>query len=168
MAIRRVDPAGNEFLAGLEARSKKANPFYRVMANRPEALKAFVPFYSAIMGPGVVERRLKLLLYLTVSIANGCAYCIDSNTPSAHKSGVTGEEIAAIHSEHDENFPPAEQAAIAYARSLTRSAHVAEAARDALSVHFSDEQIVEITMVIAMSNFTNRFNNGLDIQPEQH
>ena len=32
--------------------------------------------------------------------------------------------------------------------------------------HFTDEQIVEITLVIAMANFTNRFNNGLDIFPE--
>ena len=32
--------------------------------------------------------------------------------------------------------------------------------------HFTGEQIVEITLVIAMSNFTNRFNNGLNILPE--
>jgi alkylhydroperoxidase family enzyme len=35
-----------------------------------------------------------------------------------------------------------------------------------LSKHFGDEQVVEITLVAAMANFTNRFNNGLGLQPE--
>jgi uncharacterized peroxidase-related enzyme len=168
MAIHRVDPAVNEFLASLEAKSKQPNPFLRVMANRPEALKNFVPFYSSVMGPGAVERRLKLLLYLVVSIANRCAFCTAANMPGALKAGVTPEEIDRIRGEHDEGFSAPEQAAIAYARSLTRTANAAEDMRAVLAQHFTDEQIVEITFVIGMSNFTNRFNNGLEILPEVH
>jgi uncharacterized peroxidase-related enzyme len=168
MAIPRVDPAENEFLAGLEAKTKQANPFLRVMANRPEALRNFVPFYSSVMGPGNVERRLKLLLYLTVSYANQCAFCIAANTPGAVKAGVTAEEIAAIHNEQDAAFSAPERAAIAYARELTRTASADSAARDGLAQFFNGAQIVEITLVIAMSNFTNRFNNGLEILPEGH
>ena len=55
-----VDPAQNEFLAGLEAKSKQPSPFFRAMANRSEVLKNFVPFYGAIMGPGSVERRFRV------------------------------------------------------------------------------------------------------------
>jgi alkylhydroperoxidase family enzyme len=40
------------------------------------------------------------------------------------------------------------------------------ASRAALAAHFSGEQIAEITLVICMANFTNRFNNGLQILPE--
>ena len=58
-----------------------------------------------------------------------------------------------------------ERAAVRYARELTKTATAAET-RDALSAHFSDEQIVEMTMVAAMANFTNRFNNGLGILPQ--
>ena len=32
--------------------------------------------------------------------------------------------------------------------------------------YFSEEQLVELTLVIAMANFTNRFNNGLNVQVE--
>ena len=39
--------------------------------------------------------------------------------------------------------------------------------RDALNEHFSSEQIVEITLIVAMANFTNRFNNGLELKPEE-
>ena len=45
---------------------------------------------------------------------------------------------------------------------MTRNAD-ADDTRDALLEHFNDEQIVEITLVAAMANFTNRFNNGLEL-----
>ena len=95
-AIKRVDPAENEFLASLESKSKQANPFLRAMANRPEVLKSFVPFYGAIVGPGSVERRIKSIVYLACSFANRCAFCIASNLPGGRKSGLTEAEIAAL------------------------------------------------------------------------
>jgi uncharacterized peroxidase-related enzyme len=166
MGIRRIDPGENEFLASLEARAKQPNAFFRVMANRPETMKSFVPFYGTVMGPGSVDRRIKLLVYLVVSIANQCAFCIAANTPGARKVGITDEEMRAIETEQNGGFSAAEQAVVAYARELTRSATANEARRETLSQHFTDEQIVEITLVVAMSNFTNRFNNGLNILPE--
>ena len=41
-----------------------------------------------------------------------------------------------------------------------------QCARDALFEHFTNEQIVELTLVVAIANFTNRFNNGLSLEPE--
>ena len=53
-----------------------------------------------------------------------------------------------------------------YARELTRTAMVAPATRAAIAGFFTEEQVVELTLVIAVANFTNRFNNGLEIMPE--
>jgi uncharacterized peroxidase-related enzyme len=164
-SIHMVEPAENEFLASLESKAKKPNPFFRAMANRPEVLKSFVPLYSAIMGPGAVDRRIKLLVYLVCSYANECAFCIAANTPGAKKAGLTEEEIQAIQTEQDHLFQETERAVIRYARDLTQDA-AADEARTALVDHFSSEQIVEITLVAAMANFTNRFNNGLGILPD--
>jgi len=164
-ALRFVDPKDNEFLASLEARTRQANPFFRAMAHRPEVLKNFPPLYSAIVGPGSVARRVKSLVYLACSLTNTCPFCIASNMPGARKAGITDEEIRALEAGEDGGFPPAERAAIAYARELTRTAH-AETTSEELRAHYTDEQIVEITLVIGMSNFTNRFNNGLGILPE--
>src|SRR5882672_9123843 len=99
-AIKLMDPAQNEFLAQLE---KKGGPnhFFRTMANRPEALKNFVPLYGAIMGPGLVERRIKELVYLAASFANECAYCSAAHIAGAKKAGVSDEEIAALRAEQD-------------------------------------------------------------------
>lgn len=164
-AIKRVDPAENEFLASLESKSKQANPFFRAMANRPDVLKSFVPFYGTVVGPGSVERRIKVMVYLASSLANKCAFCIASNLPGARKAGITEAEIQALEQEQDAGFSEPERAAVAYARELTRTAN-AEKSREEMFRHFTHEQVVEITLVIAMSNFTNRFNNGLAILPE--
>jgi len=135
------------------------------MAHRPDVLKNFVPFYSAVVGPGSVERRIKSLVYLTCSFANKCAFCIQANLPGAKKAGVTEEEIEAVKMERDDAFSEPERAAIHYARELTKTAD-AEKSRALLVQHFSDQQVVEITLVVCMSNFNNRLNNGLRILPE--
>ena len=164
-AISLVDPAQNETLAGLEARAKQPNPFFRAMAHKPDVLKNFPPLYSAIVGPGAVERRIKSLVYLACSYANKCAFCIAANTPGARKSGVTDDELKALQDEWDDPFSVAERAAIHYARELSRTSD-AGSSRPALQAQFNDEQIAEITLVACMANFTNRFNNGLQILPE--
>jgi len=164
-AIKLVEPAGNEFLADLEKKSNRANHFFRAMANRPEVLKHFVPFYGSIAGPGAVERRVKELVYLTVSYTNKCAYCTAAHTASGRKAGISEHEMRALQAEQDGGFSAAERAAIEYARELTKTAD-AQQTREALREHFNDEQIVEITLLAALANFTNRFNNGLGLQPE--
>jgi uncharacterized peroxidase-related enzyme len=165
-AVKLVEPSENEFLASLEARAKQANPFFRAMANKPEVLKNFPALYSAVVGPGAVARRVKVLVYLACSYANTCPFCIASNLPGARKAGVTEDEIRAVEAGNDEVFAPAERAAIAYARELTKTAH-ANSTTAELRAHYNDEQIVEITLVIGISNLTNRFNNGLNILPEE-
>ena len=161
-----MEPAENEFLAQLEKKTGKPNHFFRTMANRPEVLKNFVPLYGSIMGPGSVERRLKELVYLTVSFTNACAYCTAAHLGSGKKAGITDDEIAALRTGGDVRFSGPERAAIEYARELTRTAD-ARASRAGLGAHFNSEQIVEITLVAAMANFTNRFNNGLELKPEE-
>jgi len=164
-AIKMVDPSQDEFLASLEARGRRANHFFRVMANRPEVLKTFVPFYAAVTGAGTAPRRVKELVYLACSYTNACGYCIAAHESGAPKAGIAEDELRALENEQDEGFSEAERAAILYARELTQMAD-AEETFAALEEHYNSEQIVEITLVAAMANFTNRFNNGLGIEPE--
>jgi len=164
--IPLVEPSQNQTLAELESKGKRENHFFRMMAHKSEVLKNFPPLYGAIVGPGAADRRTKELVYLTASMTNECAYCTAAHKASGKKAGITDEELRALETEQYENFTPAERAAIQYARELTESATAAEAADD-LFRYFNDEQIVEITLVTAMANFTNRFNNGLRVEPEQ-
>ena len=165
-AITQVDPSQNEFLADLEKKAKRANHFFRTMANRPDVLKNFPPLYGAVMGPGSVDRRTKELVYLTVSYTNQCAYCTAAHTAGAARAGISEAEMQALRTGQLDGFSASEQAAIRYADELTKTANV-NSTRDQLRSHFNDEQTVELTLVAAMANFTNRFNNGLAVQPEQ-
>src|SRR5260370_48586 len=123
------------------------------------------PSSSALVGPGWVDRRTKVIVFLHPSSATPCAFCIAANFRGGRKAGLTEDEVRALENWQEEGFNPAERAAIRYARELTRTAHAA-ASREEMFQHFTHEQMVEITLVVAMANFTNRFNNGLEILPE--
>ena len=82
--------------------------------------------------------------------------------------GVTDEHIRALtFYQRSPLFDEREKAVILYADRVTRSAAVIrDAALEDLRKHFSEEQIVELTLVIAVANFTNRFNDALRIPPD--
>ena len=65
-------------------------------------------------------------------------------------------------------FDEKEKAAILYAERLTRAAGAGlrDAALEELKRHFSEDQIVELALVVCVANFTNRFNNGLRLEPD--
>jgi uncharacterized peroxidase-related enzyme len=163
--IPLVEPAQNAYLAELESKGKRENRFFRLLAHKPEALKNFIPLYATIMGPGSVDKRTKELAYLSASMANECAYCTSAHKPTARKAGITDEEMRAIETEQYQDFTAADRAVIQYARELTTEADANET-NQALFRSFNDEQVVEITLVVSMANFTNRLNNGLGLQPE--
>jgi uncharacterized peroxidase-related enzyme len=159
--VKGIEPALNPVLAEIEKKSGP-NHFFRVMANRPEAIQPFIGLYKVVMGPGALERRIKEMTYLAVSYVNECAYCGAHHEKGARAAGLTDTEIHEILTENNQPFTPKEQAALRYARDLTRNAD-AEDTGDAVQELFSPEQVVELTLVVCMANFTNRFNNGLSV-----
>src|SRR5215471_12257827 len=64
------------------------NNFWKVLANHPANLKRTWESIKQIMAPGALDARTKELLYLAVSITNGCEYCIASHTAAARKAGM--------------------------------------------------------------------------------
>lgn len=162
--VKGVEPALNPLLAEIEKKSGP-NHFFRVMAHRPEAVEPFIGLFKAVMGRGTLERRIKEMTYLAVSYVNECAYCGAHHEKGARAAGLTDTEIHEILTENNQPFTPKEQAALRYARDLTRNAD-AEDTRDTVQELFSPEQVVELTLVVCMANFTNRFNNGLSVPLE--
>jgi uncharacterized peroxidase-related enzyme len=163
--LKGVDPAQNAALAELETKTGPSN-FYRMMAHRPEAMQAFQGLYKSVMGPGVLDRRIKEMVYLAVSCVNECDYCTAHHLKGARAAGLTESEIYEIQAENNQHFTPKEQAALHYARELTRTADVEGVHRYAVEELFSNDQVVELTMVVCLAHFTNRFNNGLQVSVE--
>jgi uncharacterized peroxidase-related enzyme len=165
LTIKGVEPARSEALAEVEQKTGPSN-FFRTMAHRPEAMQDFFRFYNDVMGPGTLERRLKEIVYLAVSSVNECAYCTAHHVKSGLAAGLSAQQIQEIRTEQNQNFSPKEVAALHYAREMTRTSAAETDTRDALQQLFSGDQLVELTLVVALANFTNRFNNGLTVPLE--
>ncbi len=81
---------------------------------------------------------------------------------------MTDEQIRALtFYQRSPLFDEREKAVILYADRLTRgAAGMRERALEELKQLFSEEQIVELTLVVGIANFTNRFNDGLRLEPD--
>ena len=82
--------------------------------------------------------------------------------------GVTDEQIAALtFSDRSPLFDEREKAVIRFADQVTRAAAtVRDADLQALRAWLSEDQIVELTLVVAVANFTNRMNDALRAEPD--
>jgi AhpD family alkylhydroperoxidase len=72
------------------------NNFWKVMANDPATLKRTWENLQAVMAPGALDPLTKEMLYIAVSIANGCEYCIHSHSAAAQAKGMTDEMRAEL------------------------------------------------------------------------
>src|SRR5271166_1861778 len=70
--------------------------FFGTMARVPEAFATFLPFYTAVIEHGTVERKYKELAYLKASLVNGCEYCHRAHSASGKKNGVTDDQLKAL------------------------------------------------------------------------
>ena len=65
------------------------NNFWKYLAHDPVTLKRTWESIKEIMAPGALDPLTKEMIYLAVSVTNGCAYCIASHTAAARKAGMT-------------------------------------------------------------------------------
>ena len=70
---------------------KDVNNFWKVAAHHPPTLKRTWETLKEVMAPGALDPFVKEMLYLAVSIAHNCDYCIASHGAAARKKGMTEE-----------------------------------------------------------------------------
>jgi AhpD family alkylhydroperoxidase len=67
------------------------NNFWKALANDPALLKRTWEDIKQIMAPGALDPLVKEMIYVAVSVTNGCQYCIASHSAAARKKGMTAE-----------------------------------------------------------------------------
>ena len=72
------------------------NNFWKALAVDPVSLKRTWESVKEVMAPGALDPLTKELLYVAVSVTNGCEYCIASHSASARKKGMTEEQLAEL------------------------------------------------------------------------
>ena len=71
------------------------NNFWRALANQPALLqRTWASIKEVMIAPGTLDPLTKELIYIAVSTANSCTYCIHSHTAAARTKGLTDEQYA--------------------------------------------------------------------------
>lgn len=133
----------------------------------PNMMKAMMGLEKAT-AESVLPSSLRELVRIRVSQINGCAYCIDMHTNDAIKGGEEIRRLMALNAWQETNFfNEREQAALLWAETLTLVAtkHATDEIYQQVAAQFSDQELAELTFVIATINAWNRFGVGFAMQP---
>ncbi len=70
--------------------------FFKALANDPPTLKRIWENGKQVMAPGALDPLTKELLYVAVSVTNGCSYCLHSHTAAARSKGMSDAMFAEL------------------------------------------------------------------------
>lgn len=112
-----------------------------------------------------IEPVLRSLVTVRVSQINWCRFCVDLNSATLLKRGVSAEKVRALENWRDSRlFDARERAALDYAEAVTCSdRQVEDDMVTRLKDHFDDDAIVELTGLIAFQNMSSKFNSALGV-----
>jgi AhpD family alkylhydroperoxidase len=125
----------------------------------PNAMQALLALEDQI-SKSAIEKPLAELVRLRASQINGCAFCVDMHVTEARKGGETDRRLAAVVVWRETSFFTArERAALEWTEAVTLLAqtHVPDAVWEAVKPHFSEEEMVDLTLLVSAINSWNRF-----------
>jgi AhpD family alkylhydroperoxidase len=137
---------------------QRLNPFKAV----PELMQAMLAFFEQIESSGIDEFLVELIK-IRASQVNGCAYGIYAHTAEALALGELEERLYLLDAWPDSPlYSHSERAALAWTEALTliSRTHAPDAAFEELRRHFSEIEVVQLTLVIAAINIWNRVAIG--------
>jgi AhpD family alkylhydroperoxidase len=137
------------------------------LAHVPELLETTAPFLGSIYGPSALPPRLKEIIVLRTSGLQKCRYCIETHTVVALDSGLSRDEVLHLRDEKeigDLFDDERERALLAWVERVALGPGMPpEDVAAELKAHFSDAEIVEITMVAAATLMLTRFCTPLGL-----
>ncbi|MBB4640739.1 carboxymuconolactone decarboxylase family protein [Rhizorhapis suberifaciens] len=134
-------------------------------ANRLVPSKASPDLYQAVLQVDALIQKSDLppqlmeLVKIRASQINGCAFCLDLHSQAARKADETQRRLDVLSGWREADiYSPAERAALAWTESLTNISQTGAKDQDyePLKAHFSDKDIVDLTILIGLINLFNR------------
>jgi AhpD family alkylhydroperoxidase len=132
----------------------------------PKLMRAMLGMENACKASGL-DPHLYELVKIRASQINGCAYCLHMHTTDARKAGESEMRLYLVSAWRESSlYTPAERAALAWTESLTLISQTGapDADYEALKEHFSEHEIVALTMLITTINAWNRLAVGFRSQ----
>jgi AhpD family alkylhydroperoxidase len=138
-------------------------------AGSPDAVAGVHQIIKAIYGGGVPRETLELV-HMRASQINGCTACISSGINSAETIGLSTDRLLMLPAWRESAlYDDTERAALELAEAMTRLADHPDVVTDAMwaraAEHFDERALSALVSMIALTNFFNRVNTTLKVQP---
>ncbi len=162
-------PELSELIAKIKgARGGRLINIYRVMLHSPALASAWFDLNQAVRYGTEIDGQCRELAVIRVAILNNVEYVIRAHGPAyALKEGLTPEQVAALSDWQPSNlFDEKQRALLAYTEAVTRDIDVPDTVFAEVRQHFSERQVVELTMLIGAYNMLTRFLKALKVDPE--
>jgi 4-carboxymuconolactone decarboxylase len=143
---------------------------YKLLLHAPPLAACWLDMVSTARFKSMLEGRLREIVIVRVGYLNQVPYVIKQHVPqlSVPEGLPVAESDALADWQKSSFFSARERAALAYTDAMTRDIAVPDAVFDALRPHFSERQIVELTVLIGIYNMHTRVFKALGIDPEPH
>ncbi len=139
-----------------------------VFAHVPAALRHLMSMLMELRAAATLPKRYLELAIVTVSKLNECDYCVAHHKPFLATEGISPASADKVlnYAEHPE-FDAVDRLVVEYAIAAWKDPHrLRDRLFDRLREHFSEAQIVELTLRITLCGFFNKFNDTLQIEQE--
>lgn len=157
----KKEKASNEVKPLYEAIEKKMGRLpniFQLMSNSPAALKSYLQM-SENASQTSLSQQLREKIALVVAEANSCHYCLSAHSAIAKMQGIPDQDI--LLSRKGESKEKKERAVLQMAKKIVKQrAELSEDdVNEAKKAGITDQEIVEIILVVMLNMFTNYFNH---------
>jgi alkylhydroperoxidase family enzyme len=141
---------------------------YKVLLHSPPLAEAWLNMVGAVRWSTELDGALREIVIIRIGLLNKVAYVLAAHVPAyALQEGLTLEQCEALKDwEPSPLFDERQRAALAYTDAMTRNIDVPAAIADALRPHFSERQIVELSVLIGTYNMHTRVIQALQVDAE--
>ena len=138
---------------------------FMTMAHLPGAVDPIAKAYREIVLNSPIEERVQQIAMIRVSVKNDASYCLHSHMELGLRAGLTHKQIDALrYDPAGGEFTEKEQLVIEYAERLTESGNaVSDELFSRLGSHFSEAEVISLTLNICLMSFLNRYTDVLKL-----
>jgi alkylhydroperoxidase family enzyme len=161
-------PELNELAARLRGgRQGRMINIYRMLLHSPPIAEGWFDLVNAVRWQTELDGKTREIAIMRVGHLNAVDYVLAAHHRYSLEEGLTEEQCAAFADWEPSNLFDAQQRSVlALTDAMTKDVHVPEAVFDELRRHFSERQIVELTVLIGTYNLHTRVLAALQIDPE--
>ena len=139
---------------------------YKVLANQPAALEAFLGMSAYVRSGSTLDPRLRELIILATAHELGQEYELLQHTDIAKKVGVEAAKIAAVTAGSSDALDASERCAVDFARQVARTRTADDETFRVLQSHFSNQSIVDIVVTTAWYHLCAAILGPLEVEAE--